>query len=139
MSGASLSLNHETIEATVIELINHMEANFGHHSHTASKRRTNQLHGILWRCIQLKQKLECQQDTYIFWSTRSHMPFDTNSMLDLSEVKNRSPHILYSLWPGLVKVLSTGLSSVIQKEVVKPSSNRRFGRDKEGAEDAIAM
>lgn len=118
MSVAASSLNRGRMEGMVVDLVNHMEETFGHHSHTPSNRRIHQLHSLIWRCIQLKQKLEVQYDTYVFWSTPRKMPFDEPSMLSSSETNARNSKVMCSLWPGLVKLSSTGDTFVVEKELV---------------------
>ncbi|KAJ5342783.1 hypothetical protein N7541_011907 [Penicillium brevicompactum] len=117
-SMVAFSLNRGKMEAMVIDLVNQMEETFGHRSHTASKRRTHQLRGLIWRCIDLKQKLEVQYDTYIFLSTSREMPFDEFRMLSSSEINARNSKVVCSLWPGLVKLSSTGDTFVVEKELV---------------------
>ena len=139
MSVAASSLNRGKMERMVVDLVNHMEETFGHHSHTLSKRRMHQLHGLIWRCIQLKQKLEVQYDTYVFWSTSRMMPFDEPSMLGSSETKKGKSKVLCSFWPGLVKISSSGHTSIVEKELVETSYDECVGWKSERAEDASQL
>lgn len=139
MSVAASSLNRGRMERMVVDLVNHMEETFGHHSHTLSKRRMYQMHSLIWRCIQLKQKLEVQYDTYVFWSTSRMMPFDEPSMLGSSETKKGKSKVLCSFWPGLVKISPSGHTSIVEKELVETSYDERVGWESESAEDASQL
>ncbi|KAJ5339951.1 hypothetical protein N7452_006679 [Penicillium brevicompactum] len=139
MSVAASSLNRGKMEGMVVDLVNHIEEMFGHHSHTLSKRRMNQLHSLIWRCIQLKQKLEVQYDTYVFWSTSRMMPFDEPSMLGSSETKKGNSKVIGSLWPGLVKISPTGHTSIVEKELVETSYDECVAWESESVEDASQL
>jgi len=122
MSKATASLESLTLQAHCKKIVDETESLFGQYSVSDKTKRLDQLCDILWRCIQFKQKLECQEDTYILWCSHPKMPFRNERMYSLTEKMDPEEWVELSLWPCLHKVNSIGEWSVIEKEIVTTSS-----------------
>lgn len=121
MSIATVSLEIPTLQAKCNQIVDQTERLFGQYSITDRTKRLEQLHYILWRCIQFKQKLECQDHTYMLWRSHSQTPFREKRMCSLTEM-DPDEWVELSLWPCLNKINASGEWCVIEKEIVKTSS-----------------
>jgi hypothetical protein len=126
MSIATASLEIPTLQAKCNHIVDQTERLFGQYSITDRTKRLNQLQDILWRTIQFKQKLECQEGTYMLWRSHSKTPFRKERMCSLTKATDPDEWVELSLWPGLYKTNPSGDWCVIEKEIVKTSSHSDF-------------
>ncbi|KAJ5502793.1 hypothetical protein N7463_005667 [Penicillium fimorum] len=119
MSTVMLSMDTRGLQEQCNWIIEQVEVCFGRYAVTDKLKRMQQLHDIIARCITLKHKLECQQDTYIFWSSHQFGPFRDENMRTLIEKDDSDGLVGSSLWPGLWKIIRPGEWSVVEKEIVK--------------------
>lgn len=118
-STAMLLLGRPTLQGHCNLIAEEMEKDFGHYAVTDESKRVQQLLEIVWRCVYLKHRLECQADTYMFWCSLSQTPFRNGRMHSLEEKEFSHRYVEVSLWPGLFKMLQDGGWSVVEKEIVK--------------------
>ncbi|CAI7594440.1 unnamed protein product [Penicillium glandicola] len=117
---AMLSLETPGLQEQCNWVIGNVEACFGRYAVTDRLKRMQQLQDIVARCIKLKHKLDCQEDTYIFWYSHQYgLPFRSEKMRTLTEEDTSDGFVQASLWPGLYKIIQKGEWSIVEKEIVK--------------------
>ena len=120
MSSAVLSLETPSLENQCNWIIEKVESCFGRYAVTERRKRMQQLHDIIARCIKFKHKLGCQEDRYIFWGSYQYgLRFRNDEMRTLTEEDTSDGLVHTSLWPGLYKIVQTGEWSIVEKEIVK--------------------
>ncbi|OQE41994.1 hypothetical protein PENCOP_c004G00647 [Penicillium coprophilum] len=119
MSTAMLSLEARGLQEQCNWIIEKVEVCFGRYAVTDRSKRMQQLHDIIARCINLKHKLECQEDTYVFWGSQQYVPFRGDNMRTLVEEDTSDGLVMSSLWPGLWKIIQENEWSIVEKEIVK--------------------
>ncbi|KXG54454.1 uncharacterized protein PGRI_075980 [Penicillium griseofulvum] len=122
MSTAILSLETDLLQDRCNRIIETVETCFGPYAVTDRTKRMQQLHDIIARCIRLKHKLQCQEDTYIFWSHKYGVPFRDENMRTPTEENTSDGIVKSSLWPGLWKIIRPGEWSIVEKEMVNTLS-----------------
>lgn len=80
--------------------------------------RMDLLKSLIWRCIELKQKLEHQERSYIFWTSVPGCPFRSDSMCSFTQDYSPGDVVQCSLWPAVRKVIKPGIWEVVVKEIV---------------------
>lgn len=108
------------LKRTRAHIIQTVEMEFGRHSGTDPAIRKKQLDDLLVRFIDVKGKLESQNDRYSFWRLVPDMPFNNKTMVSLTG--ECPPHgVVHSiLSPLLVKSgPCRGEHTVVHKAVVK--------------------
>ncbi|KAJ5365516.1 hypothetical protein N7517_008402 [Penicillium concentricum] len=118
MSTVMLSMETQALQEQCNSIIEQVEVWFGRYAVTDKLKRMQQLHDIIARCITLKHRLECQEDTYIFWSSHQFGPFRDDKMRTLIEDDTSDALVESSLWPGLWKVIQPGEWCIVEKEIV---------------------
>ncbi|KAJ5787882.1 hypothetical protein N7457_002872 [Penicillium paradoxum] len=119
MSTAIMSLETANLTNRCDWIIEQVERSFGRYAATDRSKRTQQLFDIAIRCVKLKHKLDCQEDTYAFWCSHHKMQFREERMRDVAEEGTSDGFVEVSLWPCLYKILRNSTWVVIEKEVVK--------------------
>ncbi|KAJ5824732.1 hypothetical protein N7447_007072 [Penicillium robsamsonii] len=119
MSTVMLSMETHGLQEQCNWIIEQVEFCFGRYAVTDKLKRMRQLHDIIARCITLKHRLECQKDTYIFWSSHQFGPFRDENMRTLIEEDDSDGLVGSSLWPALWKIIQPGKWSIVEKEIVK--------------------
>ncbi|KAJ5207499.1 hypothetical protein N7491_001872 [Penicillium cf. griseofulvum] len=122
MSTAILSLETDLLQERCNGIIKAVETCFGRYAVTDRPKRMQQLQDIVGRCIKLKHKLQCQEDTYIFWSHQYGVPFRDEKMRIPTEKDTSDGFVKSSLWPGLWKIIRPGEWSIVEKEIVNTLS-----------------
>jgi hypothetical protein len=123
MSTAILSLETDLLQERCNGIIETVENCFGRYAVTDRLKRMQQLHDIIARCITFKHKLQCQEDTYIFWSHKCGGPFRDENMRTPTEEDISDGVVKSSLWPGLWKIIQPGEWSIVEKEIVNTLSS----------------
>lgn len=78
----------------------------------------DQLKSLIWRCIELKQKLEHQDRSYIFWTSVPGCPLRSDSMSSFTQDSSPGDAVQCSLWPAVCKIIEPGNWEVVVKEIV---------------------
>ncbi|KAJ5339949.1 hypothetical protein N7452_006677 [Penicillium brevicompactum] len=79
---------------------------------------SSRLKQILWRCIELKTKLEYQDAKYIFWYYVADSPFRSERMRNPMKEDATGEVIEYTVWPGIYKESKDG-HLIVEKAVVR--------------------
>ncbi|KAJ5143426.1 uncharacterized protein N7515_002213 [Penicillium bovifimosum] len=119
MSTAILSLEEESLQRLCEYNLEQVDKCVAPSTLTDTPNRKRQLLDIFKRCIEFKHKLECQEDTYVFWCSKYQTPFRDESMRSIEEDETLGGLVEYSVWPCLYKVLQGNEWAVVEKEVVK--------------------
>lgn len=78
----------------------------------------DQLKGLIWRCIELKHKLEYQEGSYMFWTSIPGHPFRSDVMCNFTQDSSPGEVVQCTLWPAVYKVITPGNWEVVVKETV---------------------
>lgn len=79
------------------------------------QRQVNQLKSLTWKFVDLKARLECQLDSYIFRSPGANSPFDEDSMVNFTGKSDSDMVAELVLSPSLWKVSLDGTETLIHK------------------------
>ncbi|KAJ5988529.1 hypothetical protein N7481_003739 [Penicillium waksmanii] len=108
ISKAAVSINNESLRASVDYLAELVESKVGNQSPTCQQKRREQLKTLIWKFVEFKARLECQVNRYMIGQFRPSTSFNEKKMISFGGQSGADIVVDYTLSQALYKLSVDG-------------------------------